>query len=78
MAVEMRNVIGAGLGEALPATLLFDYPTIDSLTDFVLARLTNEGTEAPTPSSPDRVGSIAGMSDEEVDRLIRARAKGRR
>ena len=31
MAVELRNVLGEGLGRSLPVTLMFDYPTLQDL-----------------------------------------------
>src|SRR5205823_6085572 len=34
MAVELRNALGRAVGRTLPATLLFDYPTLDALTEF--------------------------------------------
>lgn len=84
LAVELRNALGTSLQASLPATLLFDYPTLDTLTDYlvgtVLADATTEApasTEAPAvEESPDAlVGSIEAMSDDEVDRLIAARTK---
>ena len=39
MAVELRNVLGRRVGRTLPATLLFDYPTIEALSDISAERL---------------------------------------
>ena len=36
MAVELRNRLQRSMGRALPATLAFDCPTIDALTDYLL------------------------------------------
>jgi acyl transferase domain-containing protein/NADPH:quinone reductase-like Zn-dependent oxidoreductase/SAM-dependent methyltransferase/acyl carrier protein len=84
LAVELRNALGTELEAPLPATLLFDYPTLDTLTDYlvgtVLAETTStEPSPAPVAESADApeglVGSIEAMSDDEVDRLIAARAQ---
>ena len=39
MAVELRNSLAAGLGMNLSATVLFDYPTLDGLADFLLGEV---------------------------------------
>ncbi len=41
MAVQLRNQLGIGLGldRPLPATLMFDYPTIDGIAENLLARV---------------------------------------
>jgi hypothetical protein len=37
-AIELRNRLGADLGERLPATVLFDHPTVRALTEHLLVR----------------------------------------
>ena len=51
MAVELRNALARGAGLTLPATLLFDYPTIDALVSYLL-----EHIEIPT-EEPDIIGT---------------------
>ncbi|MFJ9953140.1 type I polyketide synthase [Kitasatospora sp. NPDC091207] len=71
-AVELRNRLNAATGQRLPATLVFDYPTAVSLTDFLATRLLGgagdsgaEETARPRPAgaadADDRI-AIVGMS----------------
>ncbi|MEV8505696.1 type I polyketide synthase [Actinoplanes sp. NPDC051475] len=48
-AVELRNRLSAAAGFAMPATLVYDYPTPRELARFLRERLT--GGEAPTESA---------------------------
>jgi acyl carrier protein len=66
MAVELRNILARSVGRALPATLLFDHPSVDALTDF-LARdlIVSEASEA----SKDRARA------ESVDEATRRTSK---
>jgi acyl transferase domain-containing protein/acyl carrier protein/phospholipid N-methyltransferase len=82
LAVELRNTLGTALRRSLPATLLFDYPTIDALTDFILHQVLGTEVVAPpaaapaqAPGSASLVGAIEDLSDEEVERMLAARAK---
>jgi short-subunit dehydrogenase/acyl carrier protein len=78
LAVELRNTLGAALGKSLPATLLFDYPTIGALTDHLMAEVLETKVAAVDagPAAPaNLVGSIEEMSDEEVERMLAARGR---
>jgi acyl transferase domain-containing protein len=35
MAIELRNALGVAVGHNLPSTLLFDYPTVETLTKYL-------------------------------------------
>ena len=80
MAVELRNVLTRSLGKTLPATLLFDYPTLDALTAFVLrtfAMTTESIAPDVTPADAastvsDAQRDIAALSDQEADALLLA------
>jgi acyl carrier protein len=40
-SVELRNAVQSAFGMELPATVTFDYPTVDALASFVLSSTTN-------------------------------------
>ncbi|MCC6750534.1 MAG: SDR family NAD(P)-dependent oxidoreductase [Deltaproteobacteria bacterium] len=48
LAVELRSTVGRALGLTLPASLLFDYPTLSGLADFLLGKLFSEDAPALT------------------------------
>ncbi|WP_225726472.1 type I polyketide synthase [Nocardia sp. JCM 34519.1] len=67
MAVDMRNRLGAETGLALPATVVFDYPTPQALADHLLAetRLTEpDGQQTPVEAAvgTDEPIAIVAMS----------------
>jgi NADPH:quinone reductase-like Zn-dependent oxidoreductase len=78
MAVELRNRLGAGLGleRSLPATLVFDHPTLDALASYV-SRLVAPPDQAlqPAPARPDALGSIDELTDDQVEALFARRTQ---
>ena len=71
MAVELRNVLARDIETRLPATLLFDHPTLDGLTDYLLAAvpgLRGEGRPGPDAGAPAH--GIASLSEDEAERAL--------
>ena len=66
MAVELRNALAGSLQEKLPPTLLFDYPTVEALTDFLAQKLRlQEAHPTPAVIYPTPALPIAQSSDGE-------------
>ena len=61
MAVQLRGQLGVALGLAkpLPATLLFDHPTVAAMARELLARLVLEVPAAPGASPPPSAAPLA-------------------
>ena len=73
MAVELRNALTRSIGQSLPATLLFDYPSLDALATYLMRVLQLD--EAPAPaarSEPLPQRPIAELSDEEAEAQLLA------
>ena len=70
MAVQLRNQLGAGLelDKPLPATLMFDHPTIDALASYLL-----NGSRRPTHSAPGASRSRAQRSSPPLSAPKRLR-----
>jgi acyl transferase domain-containing protein/SAM-dependent methyltransferase len=80
MAIQLRNLLGAGLGLAKPlsASLMFDYPTIEALVEHLLNHL---GPVAPVSAATTREAAaeigvrfdaqqLAEMSESDVEAIL--------
>jgi hypothetical protein len=91
MAVELRNRLGSGLElkRKLPATLVFDYPTVETLAGYLaheLALTTGAGDGAADGVPPaaaaaqdgavnKAIAELEQISDEEAEALLYAELK---
>lgn len=79
MAVELRGRLSRGLalGEPLPATLVFDYPTIDAIVGLLEQRIVGPGAGADGARGDGAAGvggepGAAAIQDEEAGSAIDA------
>jgi SAM-dependent methyltransferase len=87
MALELRRLLGAGIGvaeDALSATLVFDYPTVGGLVEYLDSHIPAElvleqqvspshlhvGAETARAPQDQRVAELSAMSEEEVEALL--------
>lgn len=81
MAVELRDSLQMGLGHALPATVVFDYPTLEALVDYLSDALLGEPTElesVPEIRAAQRVettsaNAIDALDADEIAELLDAK-----
>jgi len=86
MAVQLRNALDRALelprDQGLPSTLIFDFPTIEAIAEFLKLRLLPQTPAAPVmelqrPSlagpAPLAASAIAELDDAEIERLLAAR-----
>jgi acyl transferase domain-containing protein/SAM-dependent methyltransferase/acyl carrier protein len=81
MAIELRNRLGKALGAERPlsATLVFDYPTMDALADYLEKDILGfEEAAAPNDPAAERAGraeELQQMDDEEVEAMLMAKLR---
>jgi hypothetical protein len=88
MAVELRNVLTRSLGTSLPATLLFDYPSLDALSAYLINALQLMPVAATPAATVNRESSetaaarksfetVAALTDAEAEALLLAELNDR-
>jgi hypothetical protein len=86
MAVKLRNRLSHGLATAKPlaASVMFDHPSIDAISTYLLDAMAPVAVEtAPPPPAVTakallRAEQLAGMGDADIEALLDARLEGRR
>lgn len=84
MTVELRNAIAQALDLRLPATLVFDHPTLQALTAHLLTQLSGPGAPSGTQPAPPPAAApsatateVRSMSDAEAEaELLRELGQG--
>jgi acyl transferase domain-containing protein/SAM-dependent methyltransferase len=81
MAVQLRNRLSRGLSfeKPLPATVMFDHPTIEKLATKLLSMLVERDKPEPEPVGrmPTDISAarVARMSDADIERLLAVRGR---
>ncbi|MFD6393961.1 type I polyketide synthase, partial [Nocardia sp. NPDC060259] len=66
-AVEFRNRLSSATGTALPATLVFDYPTLTAVADFLVAELDSGSGELSILDEFDRLGREVAVANCDAE-----------
>jgi Phosphopantetheine attachment site len=78
MAVELRNSLQTSLDCSIPASLAFDYPTLETLADYLartMQRMEEEVIEGPQYSPDPSLSSsslplLDELSDSDAEALL--------
>ena len=81
MAVELKNALDQATGRNLPATMAFEYPTIDAIAGYLLNDVFHFDGQQPAPepepaSDPSLTSTdpdfpdLEALSDEELEALL--------
>jgi acyl carrier protein len=79
LGLEIKKNIDSAVGLNLPATLVFNYPTIDKITEYLLIDVLNKkesvdskikGKTTSSESGNKIIEDIKGLSDEEAEKIL--------
>jgi acyl carrier protein len=73
MAVELRNGLARDTETRLPATLLFDHPTLDGLAEYLMSTVPGlRGNGPATAEAAPPAREVAALSEDEAERALLA------
>lgn len=76
MAVDVKTRLEAAVGQRLPSTLTFNYPTVSALAGYLadqvlgLAPEPSNGAPAPSPAVPEDSGARDDLTEDELAMLL--------
>ncbi|HEU4768700.1 MAG TPA: beta-ketoacyl reductase, partial [Pyrinomonadaceae bacterium] len=83
MAIELRNMLSTSIDRQLPPTLLFDYPTIESVYAYLASLVFDDGASPATESAaaevdPELEGileELESLPDNTVEMMLQGYAR---
>jgi len=77
MSIELRNRLQTDVGQPLPSTLVFDFPTFAALTDFLSVQVcgpdaadTGDQTGTAADERADAVAALDQLSEDDAEALL--------
>ncbi|MFM9034351.1 MAG: SDR family NAD(P)-dependent oxidoreductase [Mycobacterium sp.] len=64
MSVALRRSLSDSIGEELPASVIFDYPTVDALVSYLAAKLPE--TAVPADAAPAAADDYDDLAEDEL------------
>lgn len=85
MAIELKDILSRGVGSSLPATLIFDHPTVEALAAYLIDNLfavPEPWPEPPAAAAPPQeeslltlLASLEELSEDEAQTLLSGRVR---
>lgn len=69
-SVEFRNRLQNRLQRTLPATVVFDYPTLEELTTYLGETVLDLQSDDRDPTIDDNIAKVEQLSEEEAEALL--------
>ena len=76
MTVELRNALSTALGRPLPGSLVFDYPTIEAMANYIAEKVLGVISSAPAAAKKideqeqQTLAQLQQISDDEAEALL--------
>ena len=71
-AVELKNALESTFGTPLPTSVVFDYPTVANLAEYLEAQLITPATDTEAGAATDEVERLRAASEDELDAELAA------